>query len=147
MNRFPIIATVVAGLLIAGLPPAVAAAAPQTGSTATQCAQWGFNGPTDLTQPPGDSGDPMGLYFSATGANVNGDVEVLGPGFNAAGTLNGFIRGNDVELSVRADQDVQGVLRGKVDDTGQLSVSGRLGPLQNLPWTSKGALKCMQPGQ
>jgi hypothetical protein len=38
MNRLPVIATVAAGLLIAGLPPAVAGAAPGPG-----CENWGFN--------------------------------------------------------------------------------------------------------
>ena len=44
MNRLPIIATVAAGLLIAGLPPAIAAAAPDAAS----CAQWGFDSSTSF---------------------------------------------------------------------------------------------------
>lgn len=57
MNRKPIIATVAAGLLIAGLPSAVAAAAPEGAS----CTQWGFNGATSLGVPGGF------ISFYATG--------------------------------------------------------------------------------
>jgi hypothetical protein len=60
MNRLPVIATMAAGLLIAGLPPAVAAAAP----TSASCTQWGFNGSTSLTA------DDSTLSFDATGASI-----------------------------------------------------------------------------
>ncbi|WP_123023182.1 hypothetical protein [Mycolicibacterium stellerae] len=89
MNRTPLIATIAAGLLLAGLPPAFAAAAPSTAS----CTQWSFNGGTAID----------GIAFVFTGPTIDHYIQASRlPGDSHAtpvGILSGGISGDQLQLT------------------------------------------------
>ncbi|WP_319452763.1 MULTISPECIES: hypothetical protein [unclassified Mycobacterium] len=91
MNRTPIIviATMAAGLLIAGLPPALADAAPSTAS----CTQWSFNGGTEID----------GIAFVFTGPTIDHYIEASRlpddpKHASGIGILHGGISGDELNL-------------------------------------------------
>jgi hypothetical protein len=90
MTRSPMIAAVAAGILIAALPPAVAAAA----SEVAPCTQWGFNGNTVLAENDGGT-----LAFTANGQAVSGQATQRFTGGDAfTGTVSGGIDGNAIHV-------------------------------------------------
>ena len=155
MNRKTVITTVAAGLLIAGLPPAVAAAAPD----AAPCAQWEFNG---LATPATDSGNL--IEFSANGPSLGGSANPLSPslqppteavdvavggqvGFDFRGEITGGITGDQISMTFVAPpyQQQAGIvvqMAGQVGPDG--SAHGTAGDGSN--WHMGPQLKCMSNG-
>ena len=142
MNRKVVITTVAAGLLVAGLPSAVAAAAPG-------CAQWEFNGNTLIQvhasghlQFPG-TGVSIGYPQSNPDSQVvEGTYIVSGSGLNppASGFVMGEI-GPDGTIGVGFTSDsIGGQFTGHVNPDG--SAQGTV--FGDGQWTiDKGMLKCM----
>jgi hypothetical protein len=136
MNRLPVIATVAAGLLIAGLPPAVAAAA----SDAASCTQWGFNGGTSIFLDSGNS-----LSFSANGPSIGQlgipthavatiIVGTVGPR-EVDGSASGGITGDQITVGFSALQHgIDFQLTGQVSPDGSAHGTG---------WEMDSQLKCM----
>jgi hypothetical protein len=145
MNRLPVIATVAAGFLIAGLPPAVAAAAPDTAS----CAQWGFNGATTL------QGSDT-ITFAANGPSLGGpntggpyqpptfamDVRVDGQfASDIPGDVIGGITGDQIDVVFTAPQmGISVPMDGRISPDGSAhgTVAGT-----DIKWHSEFPLKCM----
>ena len=135
MNRKPIIATVAAGLLIAGLPSAVAAAAPEGAS----CTQWGFNGATSLGVPGGF------ISFYATGPSIQPLVpaQLVGPGDGndpvvIPSEVTGGISGDQIALTFMSSGNSRAQMQGHIGPDGSAQGTGDGGN-----WHTNSPLKCM----
>ena len=118
-----------AGLLTAVLPPAVAAAAPQTGTA--PCNQWAFNGRTEF----GTIDESLRLDFTAYGQNVNTPATLA----DQAGQLTGNVSGNRIKLSFSGGLIFGDSVMEDGHAAGVIQMPGKTMPWYALPNT----LKCM----
>ena len=136
MNRKTVTTTVAAGLLIAGLPPAVAAAAPDA-----SCAQWGFNGTTFLNMAGGGS-----VSFDATGPSIPqfpknmATLDLGSPVAPVMGLVTGGI-GSDGQIAVTFTAPAQGNSGpSNMPFVGQVNPDGSA---HGAGWQMGPQLKCM----
>lgn len=134
MTRIPAIATLAAGLVIAGLTPAVASAAPDG-----PCESWAFNDTNVFMIPNADPS--VKLEFAGHGATVDGPAQLVEAGAHgsAGGSIHGSITtGNAFYLDFDAGTTMFNI-NGTVLPDGSVRATDHSG----YDWVSSEPLTCL----